>query len=279
MPGLESALLEEWERTQKLCEDPRVTRIGRFLRPRLPPGVTEQCVTRRASSDGNAIGSAADRRALVIDRHRLFADAVRQLLEDMGLTVSTATLAEAAGEAIRRKRPKLTLVDLSMPAGAGFVLGKQALAARRDAVVIGITATPDPQRIREGRRAGFWGCLSKDIAVSSFASQIRSATQGRPILELPRDVQGDAGSHPSISLGLLAPRQLTARELDVLALLVDGAPGGQIARELQIRPNTVRTHVQSILTKIQVHSRLEAAAVAVRLGLVPDRSSSRTGVA
>ena len=64
-------------------------------------------------------------------------------------------------------------------------------------------------------------------------------------------------------VGLLAA-QLTAREREVLGLLVRGASGLEIAAELGISRNTVRTHVQSILTKLQVHSRLEAATFAVR---------------
>jgi len=63
-------------------------------------------------------------------------------------------------------------------------------------------------------------------------------------------------------------KQLTERERQVLQLLAEGSSGVQIAARLSISPNTVRTHVQSILTKLQVHSRLEAAAFAVRHGLI-----------
>jgi two-component system, NarL family, nitrate/nitrite response regulator NarL len=69
------------------------------------------------------------------------------------------------------------------------------------------------------------------------------------------------------AVGLLA-RQLTPRELEVLEMLAQGAGGGEIARRLGVSPNTVRTHVQGILSKLQVHSRLEAAAFAVRHQLV-----------
>jgi two-component system nitrate/nitrite response regulator NarL len=68
--------------------------------------------------------------------------------------------------------------------------------------------------------------------------------------------------------GLLVS-QLTAREKEVLGLLVEGTNSARIASQLGISSNTVRTHVQSILTKLQVHSRLEAATLAVRHGLVP----------
>jgi DNA-binding NarL/FixJ family response regulator len=73
--------------------------------------------------------------------------------------------------------------------------------------------------------------------------------------------------------------QLTAREREVLELLVEGADGAMIARRLGISRNTVRTHVQSILTKLQVHSRLEAATLAVRHRVVPVPSNVDVDVA
>jgi two-component system nitrate/nitrite response regulator NarL len=66
--------------------------------------------------------------------------------------------------------------------------------------------------------------------------------------------------------------QLTTREVEVLQLLAEGATSAQLAEKLDVSPNTVRTHVQGILSKLQVHSRLEAAAFAVRHGLVKPRT-------
>ncbi len=219
-----------------------------------------------------------ERGALIIDRHRLFAEALTHLLDDLGFRVSVATVAQTADELISRHRPTLTLVDLSLPAEGGLMLGQNALAARADAIVIGITTMADPRRVRESRRAGFWGCLSKDIPLSRFTSHIHAATQGRPIFQPRQSIEPSRGSHDSRPVGLLAG-QLTSRESEVLVLLVEGAAGGQIAKDLDISPNTVRTHVQSILTKLQVHSRLEAAAVAVRQGLLPDRMVAESGAA
>jgi two-component system nitrate/nitrite response regulator NarL len=75
------------------------------------------------------------------------------------------------------------------------------------------------------------------------------------------------GRQASAEAHLLAS-QLTRRELEVLELLAQGAGGAEIARRLRVSPNTVRTHVQGILSKLQVHTRLEAAAFAVRHDLV-----------
>jgi DNA-binding NarL/FixJ family response regulator len=170
------------------------------------------------------------------------------------------------------------LVDLSLPEDDGFTVGQSVLAARPEAVVIGVTPMADPSQIRESRRAGFWGCVSKDVSVPRFTSVVRAAMQGRPVRQPERRSDTRGSSYPSGPFDLLAA-QLTPRELEVLAQLAGGAGSSQIARELDISWNTVRTHAQSILTKLQVHSRLEAAAVAVQQGLVPDPAASESGAA
>jgi DNA-binding NarL/FixJ family response regulator len=219
-----------------------------------------------------------DRAVLVVDRHRLFAEVVTPLLEDLEFRVGVATIAEDADAFIANDRPHLALVDLSLPEDDGFAVGQSVLAARPEAVVIGVTAMADPRQIRESRRAGFWGCVSKDVSVARFTSVVRAALQGRPVRQPERRSDTRGSSYPSGPFDLLAA-QLTPRELEVLAQLAGGAGSSQIARELDISWNTVRTHAQSILTKLQVHSRLEAAAVAVQQGLVPDPAASESGAA
>ena len=216
--------------------------------------------------------------AVVLDRDRLFGEVVTPLLEDLEFQVSVATIAEAAQELISQKRPKLAVVDLSLPADNGFAVGHHALATQSDAIVIGTTALADPRTVRESKRAGFWGCLSKDVPVSRFTSHIRAAMRGAPALSSRQCLEPGGASRRSRPLDILSA-QLTARELEVLALLAEGASSSQIAHELDISWNTVRTHAQSILTKLQVHSRLEAAAVAVHQGLVPDPTLPAFGAA
>jgi two-component system nitrate/nitrite response regulator NarL len=102
--------------------------------------------------------------------------------------------------------------------------------------------------------------------VARFANALRSILDGQVVA--PHRL-GPASTRVSgTSDGGFLAEQLTSRERDVLALLVQGAGSHAIASGLGISPNTVRTHVQSILTKLQVHSRLEAATFAVRHGVV-----------
>ena len=211
------------------------------------------------------------RAALVVDGSRLFAEAVTPLLEDVGFRVSVATTAIDAFRSIEGLPPDLVLVDMSLPDDEGISLGTRFRAIRPGAVVIGVTTGTDERRARECRRAGFQGCISKDTSVARFMAHVRTALEGQRIR--PRSVVANGGGDVRrTGIDLLAS-QLTNRELEVLAMLVEGASGHEIAQRCQISPNTVRTHVQSVLTKLQVHSRLEAAAFAVRHGLVGFPSS------
>ena len=170
---------------------------------------------------------------------------------------------------ISSRPPTLTLVDLSLPADDGLRLGRDVLASRPRAIVIGTTPTADPRRVRETKEVGFWGCLSKELPLHHFTANIHAAIEGRSDTTRMASVRRTSGTtHYAPPRDLLAS-QLTPRELEVLRMLVAGAGSSQIAQELEVSWNTVRTHAQSILTKLQVHSRLEAAAVAVRQSLVP----------
>ncbi len=206
----------------------------------------------------------------------LFADAIRSTLESSGMdVVGVATTGEQGLEEVRRQRPDLVLVDLGLPDQSGLIVGRRIIEAHPDIKVIALTAIDAPRAVEEALRSGFHGYLTKDTPVSRFVSSIRAAVDGQVVIphKLAPAVAG-AKTSDEESAALLV-EQLTHREREVLALLVEGANGEDIARRLVISPNTVRTHVQSILTKLQVHSRLEAATFAVRYGVV-DAPGSRS---
>jgi two-component system nitrate/nitrite response regulator NarL len=177
-------------------------------------------------------------------------------------------------------RPDLVLLDLALPDANGVDVGRQILEHLPDAKVIAVTALQDPGVVGDAMRAGFHGFVTKDTSLADLLPNLRAVLSGQVVLP-HRLAATSVGRHsPEQTTAALLAAQLTARERDVLALLVDGIAGAQIARRLSISPNTVRTHVQSILTKLQVHSRLEAAAFAVRHKVVdaPGRASkSATG--
>ncbi|MGH2530222.1 MAG: LuxR C-terminal-related transcriptional regulator [Actinomycetota bacterium] len=205
-------------------------------------------------------------RILLVEDHLLFADAIRPTLERLGVDeVEIVTRGSEAAEAVLRACPDLALVDLGLPDQGGLAVGKMILERCSGAKVVALTALSDPRVVEEAVRAGFHGYLTKDTPVGRFANALRSILDGQVVV--PHRL-GPASARASGMDGGFLAEQLTPRERDVLALLVQGAGSHAIASRLGISPNTVRTHVQSILTKLQVHSRLEAATFAVRHGVV-----------
>lgn len=208
-------------------------------------------------------------RALIVDDHLLFAEAIRSTLESNGIdVVAVATDGAQAMRAIHDHRPDLALVDIGLPDQSGLVLGKQILADFRDTKVLAVSALDDPRVVKEAVRLGFSGYIMKETPVPRFVTSVLAAVDGQVVVphRLAARVAG-VRTRREREAGILS-EQLTPRERDVLELLVEGLDGEAIAERLGIARNTVRTHVQSILSKLQVHSRLEAAAFAVRHGIV-----------
>jgi two-component system nitrate/nitrite response regulator NarL len=207
-------------------------------------------------------------RALMVEDHVLFAEAVRPHLEAAGIeVVAIVTSAEQARRAAGRHLPDVALVDLRLSGESGLGVCAAILAEAPKARVLALTASEDAGSVREALRLGFHGYLTKDISIRELVDAVRAALDGQMVVSR-RSAPAVVGS-PSApqGAGRLA-EHLTGREREVLTLISEGASSREISRQLRIAPNTVRTHVQSVLTKLQVHSRLEAAAFAVRHGLV-----------
>jgi len=206
-------------------------------------------------------------RVLVIEDHRLFADLMRWTVERLGMSVvgMAATEPEALSLA-DAERPDLVLVDIGLPGADGLVVGKEIHRRLPSAKLVAVTALDDPGTARKAMTMGFRGYLSKDLPALQFAASIQAIVEGRAIFPRlgvapTRRTRANGGSPGG-------PRHLTRREREVLLLLTEGLRGTEIATRLSISPRTVRTYVQSILHKLQVHSRLEAVAVALETGLV-----------
>jgi two-component system nitrate/nitrite response regulator NarL len=215
---------------------------------------------------------------LIVDDHVLFAEAIQMALRDQGMmnvAIVTDPTAVPPIVADPAERPDVVLMDLGLPGESGLALGARIVRECPQVKVLAVTALSDHRLLREAMRVGFSGFLTKDTQVSRLMSSIRTVGEGEVVIprKLARDVGATTGGghtgQPAMDeeASLLAS-QLTEREHEVLQLLAEGATSGQIADRLGISRNTVRTHVQSVLGKLGVHSRLEAAAFAVRNGLV-----------
>jgi two-component system, NarL family, nitrate/nitrite response regulator NarL len=188
------------------------------------------------------------------------------------VAATVATGAEALAF-VERDRPEVILMDIGLPDRSGLAVGAEILASWPSAKLMVLTALESPEAVEMAMRTGFRGYLSKETPVSRFVSAVQAVADGHAVFP-PRSsstITRPSGSTEAIWLLI---SQLTAREKEVLGLLVEGADGRTIAARLGISRNTVRTHVQSILTKLQVHSRLEAATLAVRHRVVPVTSPS-----
>ena len=215
-------------------------------------------------------------RILVVDDHKLFAEAVQMALEKHGLEVEVATSADEALDAVVREAPDVVLLDIGLPDRSGLVLGREILEVHPSAKIVIVTSLEDQRALQEAVRFGFHGFLTKDTKLPQLVRAIRDVAEGQ--LVVPHRLATRRRNGESEEVALLAS-QLTTREREVLALLASGANSSEIARALTVSPNTVRTHVQSILAKLQVHSRLEAVAFATRHHLLstPSGAPARFG--
>lgn len=209
-------------------------------------------------------------KVMIVDERTLVAEAVQVALGEQGIddvvVVMNDDLAiEAIMSGTRDRAPDVVLMDLGAPEGRALDTGRDLIGHYPDVKVLGLSATLDPNLARQAIRSGFHGCISRDTGITRLVSSLRAVADGKVLSARtpPRDAEiaaiGDAemlGAH------------LTIRERETLTLLAEGATSSDIAATMGISRNTVRTHVQSVLSKLGVHSRLEAAAFAVRHGLI-----------
>jgi DNA-binding NarL/FixJ family response regulator len=198
-------------------------------------------------------------RVLIVDDHPAVRRGLRtflELSEDIDVVGEAADGTQVA-DLVAATAPDVVLLDMVLPGLDGL----DVLAALRErgatARVLVITSFTDRRSVLPAIRAGARGYLSKDVEPEALVAAVRSVHAGHLLLE------------PEVTVALLAaPPQLTAREGDVLALVADGRSNREIARALTLSEKTVKTHVSSILLKLGLADRTQAALYAVRSGLV-----------
>lgn len=227
------------------------------------------------TTSGSEVSVDQRTKVLIVEDHFLFAEAIRSVIIDAGLELIGIVSDPAEVESWMQEpedRPDVILMDIGLPGESGLVLGARLIARYPDVRVLALTALDDPSVLEEAMRAGFGGFLTKDTQVSRLMTAIKMVAQGEVVIpqKLARGM-GHGPLPPRDAHVALLVSQLTNRELEVLQLLSEGASSEVIAKTIGVSRNTVRTHVQSILGKLGVHSRLEAAAFAVRHELVTSR--------
>jgi two-component system, NarL family, nitrate/nitrite response regulator NarL len=206
---------------------------------------------------------------VLADDHVVFVEALAAALERHGFTVRA--VAFSAAQVIRvvhRVRPMVCLLDRHFTDGDGVdVVARLRVASPATKVVL-LSADRDPDGVTRAFAAGAAAYLHKSRTLAALTNAIGRILRDEVVTDLPAVAPRAV---PGVTARRLADH-LTEREWDCLALLVDGLDTTAMAARLGVSRATVRTHVQALLTKLGVHSRLEAASFAVRHRLLDDGS-------
>ncbi len=212
-------------------------------------------------------------RVLLIDDHGLVRKGIAGLLRSRGVEVMSAGSGEEGVRCALETTPDIVLLDVKMP-GMNGIETMSVLRARGVGVpVLMLTMSSDDADLSAALRAGAQGYLLKDMEPEELVPALEAALQGESVVAkellgtLTRIVRGDAGA-PADTPRRSAPfAELTARELEILEHVAQGLSNKGIANALDITDGTVKLHVKAILRKFGVHSRVEAAVIAVEHGL------------
>ena len=216
-------------------------------------------------------GRPSSIRVLLVDDHKLLTDALSGLLRrEPGIEVIGVAGSVADARAAAHERMDVVLMDYMLPDGTGAEATRDIKRRWPAAKVIVLTAVADDETMLDAVEAGADGYLTKEKAGSDVVSAVRAAYAGEMLL--PRAVAYQlaqrVASTRTRTRSHIDVQDLTPRELEVLRALVEGRSSRDICAELYIAPNTLRTHVQNLLAKLRVHSKLEAVALALRNQLV-----------
>jgi DNA-binding NarL/FixJ family response regulator len=200
-------------------------------------------------------------RILSVDDHAVFRDGIASLValqDDMTIVAEGANGAEAVSH-FDRLRPDVTLIDLQMPVMGGLEAISEIRALQADArIIVMTTYVGDVQAIR-ALKAGARGYLLKSSLRHELLDTIRMVHAGRRFVlpEVAQEIALHAAEDP-----------LTAREVQILDCIAAGAANKVIARRLSVSEDTVKTHVRSIFSKLDVSDRTQAVTTALRRGII-----------
>lgn len=208
-------------------------------------------------------------RVLIADDHRVVRQGLRFLLSqeaDMEVVGEAADGIDAL-ESIRRLRPDVVLLDLFMPRLDGIAVLKAMQEEELEARVLVLTSSQNDDHLLAAVQAGALSFLPKTAGVDQVVASVRAASRGESVLEpsatarLLRELRGRAKRDPL--------EELSRRELDVLKAMARGRSNREIARALSVTEETVKSHVSSILAKLGLSDRTQAAIFGLQHHVVP----------
>lgn len=212
-------------------------------------------------------------RVLLVDDHTMLRSGLRMFL----MAFDDLTLAGEANnglEAVKlaaQLQPDVILMDLIMPGLDGIHAAREILKKSPEIKIIALTSFTDPHLIHDALEAGVSGYLFKSVSAAELASAIRAAHAGHTIFSPEVTQSLISAAEPPARLGA----DLTAREHEVLLWMVVGMNNAEIAEKLSLSISTVKFHVSSVLSKLEVRSRGEAIAYALKNRLVNTDGSAK----
>ena len=207
-------------------------------------------------------------RALIVDDHPVTRDGLRTALE-LSDEVSIVGEARTGEEAIDREEdlgPDVVLMDVRMPGIGGIEATRKIRQVSPDTRVILFTVDESRNAISEAIQAGVSGYLLKDASAEELVDAAKHAIEGKAVI------------HPQLTRAFIEEVQLaekrpdvaplSKRETEILQKVAYGATTKEVARDLDISPHTVKTHLERIFEKLGANDRAQAVAIAIRTGIV-----------
>jgi len=212
-------------------------------------------------------------RLLIVDDHPIVRQGLRTFLSSRpGLEViGEASDGDEAVAQAARLAPDVVLVDLVMPRGGGLDAIRRIRAAGERPKVVVLTSFAGDDQVVDAVRAGAAAYLLKDVPPVELEAAIRLVHRGGVLLD--PSVVGSVMAEVARAEPIPGVDELTARERQVLSLLAQGRSNRELAAELYVSEKTVKTHVSSILAKLRLTDRTQAALFAVRHGLAGDEAT------
>ncbi|MBA4742496.1 MAG: response regulator transcription factor [Azoarcus sp.] len=216
-------------------------------------------------------------RIVLVDDHTLFRSGMRMLLgREPGFeVVGEAGDASEGIKTVTRLAPDVVLLDLNMPGMSGAEAARILTEETPDARVLMLTVSEDAEDLFAALRAGACGYLLKNIEADALITAVRSAAAGESVIspcmmgKLLAGVREDAPAPERVRATADAER-LTPRESEILGFIARGKSNKEIARALDVAESTVKIHVQNLLRKLGLASRVQAAVYAVGRGIGGD---------
>ncbi len=213
-------------------------------------------------------------KVLIADDHKLFRQGLISLMKTRPDFVEVIGEAQSGEEAVKMAeelRPDVILMDVYMPQGDGLQATKEIRTNLPEIAIVMLTSSEKDGHLYEAVKLGVSGYLLKSLDADELFNMLEGVVQGEPAL-----TKSMAGKLLKVVANRMVDEEkgeqvLTERELFVLRLVASGASNQEIADNMSLSVNTVKTHLKNILSKLQLENRTQAAMYAMQHGLVSPR--------